>query len=112
MKRSKAHVVPLSEAALGLLAKADAFRVEGAEVVFSGATGKAMSDMTLLKVLRDMQEPFHVHGFRSAFTDWERTRASQTRWLRLRLHTRHQTRFRRRIAAPPTSAPKRIPVCA
>lgn len=70
MKRSKAHVVPLSEAALGVLAKADAFRVEGAEVVFCGATGKAMSDMTLLKVLRDMQEPFHVHGFRSAFTDW------------------------------------------
>jgi integrase len=70
MKRSKAHVVPLSEAALGVLAKADAFRIEGAEVVFSGATGKAMSDMTLLKVLRDMQEPFHVHGFRSAFTDW------------------------------------------
>ena len=70
MKRSKAHVVPLSEAAMGVLAKADAFKVEGAEVVFSGATGKAMSDMTLLKVLRDMQEPFHVHGFRSAFTDW------------------------------------------
>ena len=39
-------------------------------MVFSGATGKAMSDMTLLKVLRDMQEPFHVHAFRSAFTDW------------------------------------------
>lgn len=66
----KAHVVPLSDAALAVLAKADAFKVEGAEVVFSGATGKAMSDMTLLKVLRDMQEPFHVHGFRSAFTDW------------------------------------------
>lgn len=29
-----------------------------------------MSDMTLLKVLRDMNEPFHVHGFRSTFTDW------------------------------------------
>lgn len=70
MKRSKAHVVPLSEAAIGVLAKANAFRVEGAEVVFPGATGKAMSDMTLLKVLRDMQEPYHVHGFRSAFTDW------------------------------------------
>ncbi|QYU69975.1 tyrosine-type recombinase/integrase [Leptolyngbya sp. 15MV] len=70
MKRSKAHVVPLSTAAIGVLAKAHAFKVEGAEVVFSGATGKAMSDMTLLKVLRDMQEPFHVHGFRSAFTDW------------------------------------------
>lgn len=70
MKRSKAHVVPLSDAAIAVLAKADAFRVEGSEVVFSGATGKAMSDMTLLKVLRDMQEPYHVHGFRSAFTDW------------------------------------------
>ena len=29
-----------------------------------------MSDMTLLKVLRDMKVPFHVHGFRSTFTDW------------------------------------------
>ena len=29
-----------------------------------------MSDMTLLKVLRDASEPYHVHGFRSAFTDW------------------------------------------
>lgn len=70
MKRSKAHVVPLSDAAMAVLAKADAFRIEGAEVVFPGATGKAMSDMTLLKVLRDMSEPYHVHGFRSAFTDW------------------------------------------
>ncbi|MCP5384757.1 MAG: hypothetical protein H6913_09145 [Altererythrobacter sp.] len=47
--------------------KADAMRLEGAEVVFPGMTGKAMSNMTLLKVMRDMQEPFHVHGFRSSF---------------------------------------------
>jgi integrase len=70
MKRSKAHIVPLSSAALAVLAKADALRLEGTDVVFPGATGKPMSDMTLLKVLRDMREPFHVHGFRSAFTDW------------------------------------------
>lgn len=25
---------------------------------------------TLLKVLRDMSEPFHAHGFRSGFTGW------------------------------------------
>ncbi len=31
---------------------------------------KPMSDMTLLKVLRDMDEPFTVHGFRSSFRDW------------------------------------------
>ncbi len=70
MKRAKAHLVPLSEAALAVLAKADALRLEGTDVVFPGVAGNPMSDMTLLKVLRDMSEPFHVHGFRSALTDW------------------------------------------
>jgi len=70
MKRGKAHMVPLSDVALAVLAKADALRLEGTDVVFPGVGGNPMSDMTLLKVLRDMSEPFHVHGFRSAFTDW------------------------------------------
>lgn len=70
MKRSKAHMVPLSDAALAVLAKAAALKLEGSEQVFPGAAGNPMSDMTLLKVLRDMSEPFHVHGFRSSFTDW------------------------------------------
>ncbi len=70
MKRGKAHIVPLSDAALAVLAKAAALKLEGSDQVFPGAVGKPMSDMTLLKVLRDMSEPFHVHGFRSAFTDW------------------------------------------
>lgn len=70
MKRSKSHMVPLSDAALSVLAKAKALQLEGTDVVFPGVAGKPMSDMTLLKVLRDMGEPFHVHGFRSAFTDW------------------------------------------
>lgn len=63
-------MVPLSDAALAVLAKAGALRLAGAEHVFPGISGGAMSDMTLLKVLRDMSEPYHVHGFRSAFTDW------------------------------------------
>ncbi|WP_066548538.1 MULTISPECIES: tyrosine-type recombinase/integrase [unclassified Sphingomonas] len=70
MKRGKAHMVPLSDAALAVLAKADALRLVDTNVVFPGAMGKPMSDMTLLKVLRDMSEPYHVHGFRSALTDW------------------------------------------
>ena len=70
MKRGKAHMVPLSDAALAVLAKADALRLADSDVVFPGTAGKPMSDMTLLKVLRDMSEPFHVHGFRSALTDW------------------------------------------
>ncbi|KAE8240391.1 hypothetical protein A4X03_0g8538 [Tilletia caries] len=70
MKRGKAHMVPLSDAALAVLAKAAALKLDGSDQVFPGTAGKPMSDMTLLKVLRDMSEPFHVHGFRSAFTDW------------------------------------------
>jgi len=70
MKRGKAHIVPLSNAALAVLSKADALRLGDSDVVFPGSTGKPMSDMTLLKVLRDMGEPFHVHGFRSSLTDW------------------------------------------
>lgn len=70
MKRGNAHMVPLSDAALAVLAKANAFRLPDTDVVFPGVAGKPMSDMTLLKVLRDMSEPFHVHGFRSTFTDW------------------------------------------
>ena len=63
-------MVPLSDAALAVLTKAAAFRLMETDVVFPGAAGKPMSNMTLLKVLRDMSEPYHVHGFRSAFTDW------------------------------------------
>lgn len=63
-------MVPLSDAALTVLAKADALRLTDTDVVFPGTAGKPMSNMTLLKVLRDMGEPFHVHGFRSALTDW------------------------------------------
>lgn len=70
MKRGKAHMVPLSDTALAVLAKAAALKLAGTEVVFPGTGGKPMSDMTLLKVLRDASEPYHVHGFRSAFTDW------------------------------------------
>ncbi|MEO5493752.1 MAG: tyrosine-type recombinase/integrase [Sphingomonas sp.] len=70
MKRGKAHIVPLSEAALTILSKAAALKMTGSEFVFPGASGGAMSDMTLLKVLRDMSEPYHVHGFRSTLTDW------------------------------------------
>ncbi|MFN3991156.1 MAG: tyrosine-type recombinase/integrase [Erythrobacter sp.] len=70
MKRGKAHIVPLSDAALAVLSKANALKLIDTDVVFPGATGNLMSDMTLLKVLRDMSEPYHVHGFRSSFTDW------------------------------------------
>src|SRR3546814_11228826 len=55
MKRSKAHMAPLSDAALVVLAQAAPFRLAGSDVVFPGVAGKPMSDMTLLKVPCDMR---------------------------------------------------------
>ena len=71
MKAGKAHVVPLSPAAVDVFKRAAALRIEGRELIFHGSKrGRPLSDMTLLKVLRDLKEPFTVHGFRSAFRDW------------------------------------------
>ncbi len=90
MKRAKSHMVPLSDAALAVLAKADALRLEGTDVVFPGVAGNAMSDMTLLKVLRDMSEPFHVHvGSDPPSLTGPRMRALPTPWWRQ--HWAHKT---------------------
>jgi integrase len=71
MKAGKTHVVPLSPAALDLFKRAKVLRIEATGLVFHGAKrGQPLSDMTLLKVLRDLKEPFTVHGFRSSFRDW------------------------------------------
>ena len=32
--------------------------------------GRPLSDMTMLKIMRDRSLPFSVHGFRSAFKTW------------------------------------------
>jgi integrase len=71
MKAGKEHVVPLSPAALRVFERAHAMRTEGCQFVFHGASrNKPMSDMTLMKVLRDMGEKVTAHGFRSSFRDW------------------------------------------
>jgi integrase len=70
MKARREHVVPLSPQAIAVLESADAVRMVGTELVFPGARGGQMSDMTMLAVLRRANEPFHVHGFRSSFRDW------------------------------------------
>ena len=71
VRTSKAHVVPLSDAAIGVFERARAFSVDGTGLIFPGTNpAKPMSDMTLTKVLRDMGLPFTAHGFRSSFRDW------------------------------------------
>lgn len=70
MKMKREHVVPLSPEALAVLRSAKSVQSAGTDLVFPGASGKAMSDMTLLAVLRRMEEPTTVHGFRSSFRTW------------------------------------------
>ncbi len=71
MKAGREHVVPLSPAALRTFQRAHELRTEGWPFVFHGAKrDRSMSDMTLIKVLRDMGESVTAHGFRSSFRDW------------------------------------------
>lgn len=79
MKMGRAHVVPLSPEAIDVFSRAKKYRVRGADVIFPGQKlHRPLSDMTLLKILRDMDAGVTVHGFRSAFRDWV---AEQTNYL-------------------------------
>jgi len=73
-ERTKAgieHAVPLSRQAADVFRQAKALRIRGSELVFPGGTSEApLSDMALLELLRGMDLPATVHGFRSSFRDW------------------------------------------
>ncbi|MCC6926633.1 integrase arm-type DNA-binding domain-containing protein [Novosphingobium sp.] len=71
MKMGRPHFVPLASQVLDALERAKAFSAPCTDLVFPGMKLKTpMSDMTLLKILRDMEAGVTVHGFRSAFRDW------------------------------------------
>jgi integrase len=73
MKAGKAHSVPLTAPALAILREIP--RVAGSDIVFWGASGGPLSDMTLSAIMRRMKVDAVPHGFRSSFRDWasERT---------------------------------------
>lgn len=88
MKGNRVHRVPLAPGAVQLLASLPRF--DGCELLFPNSNGKALSDMALLKVIRDMHkgslaagESGYIdpivnrvatpHGTaRSSFKDWAR----------------------------------------
>lgn len=70
MKTKRAHRVPLSEQAVEVLKEAASIRQFGTDLLFPGATGKPLSDMTLTKVMRSYGLSYVPHGFRSTFRDW------------------------------------------
>lgn len=71
MKMGRPHIVPLSPQAVDVFKRAAKLRIPATDLVFYGTKAKKpLSDMTLLKILRDMEAGVTVHGFRSAFRDW------------------------------------------
>lgn len=70
MKAGREHVVPLSDAALAILAATQDDARKG--LLFPGAKeGRPLSDMTLAAVLKRMERAdITAHGFRSTFREW------------------------------------------
>ena len=87
MKAGEMHRVPLSDAAMAVLARVRPDHMRGRDLLFPNARGDALSDMALAMLLRGMareglaeDEPprwrdvtgrmIVPHGFRSSFRDW------------------------------------------
>jgi integrase len=71
MKMNQTHVVPLAPPAIEILKRRWEARMSDDGLVFCSKPKKAISDMTMTKVLRDDDlDSITVHGFRSTFTDW------------------------------------------
>lgn len=72
MKAERPHHVPLSIAAQETLKQAkEAFQPESSNsLIFPSPRGKVLSDMVFTQMLRRMDVPFTVHGFRASFRTW------------------------------------------
>lgn len=69
IKNGDEHVVPLSDAAMQVLSRAEEMRCS--TFVFPGRKTKSpLSNMALSMRLRQMRADVTVHGFRSSFRDW------------------------------------------
>lgn len=77
MKASREHKVPLSKRAKTVLRRARALQAENVErggapsdLVFPNPGGKPYSDMVFTQLLRRLELPFTMHGFRASFRTW------------------------------------------
>jgi integrase len=77
MKNGKEHQVPLSPPAVAVLERMS--KITNGEYVFFGqSSGRQLSNMALLVLLRRMKrDDITSHGFRSSFRDWAAERGYQ-----------------------------------
>jgi|AntDeeMetagen681_2_1112603.scaffolds.fasta_scaffold00053_29 integrase len=70
MKSGKAHKVPLTDAAMGLINSMEPGAPDA--LLFAGPKGDIPSNNFLSALLKRMDQPVTAHGFRSTFKDWAR----------------------------------------
>lgn len=70
MKAGREHRVPLSDAAVAVLAQAQALRRVSTDLIFPGARDGVLSDVAVNKTLHTIAPDVTVHGFRSSFRVW------------------------------------------
>lgn len=83
MKAGREHRVPLSSRATEVLQAARALQAERAadgrtsaddadagDLVFPSPRGKTYSDMVFTQLLRRLEQPYTMHGFRATFRTW------------------------------------------
>jgi integrase len=79
MKAKREHRVPLAPRALEILNEAEAL-TDGSGLVFPGTRpGKALSDMTLSKLVKELGFDADVHGFRTSFRTWPQEQTNFSR---------------------------------
>ena len=66
MKTNREHRVPLSTGALAVLREARSV-VDGSDLVLPSVRGRALSDATISKMVRELGTPAVPHGFRLSF---------------------------------------------
>lgn len=82
MKMKREHRVPLTDAALAILAKVAVHEINDPDAfVFPNAKRKALSSGTMERVLDRMNVAVTVHGFRSTFRDWAGSKTTHARDL-------------------------------
>ena len=69
MKVHRTHRVPLSSGARATLIQSMELR-DSSNLVFPSVTGRALSDSTISRLVREKGIPAVPHGFRSSFRDW------------------------------------------
>lgn len=90
MKKGRTHDVALSDAAIALLERFVPDQNLRKGLIFPGARGGPLSDMSLTKVLRQAGRTETVHGWRSSFRDWAAERMPHIPFLVGKLAISHK----------------------